>query len=242
MSWMSFKALLSAFFCLSMLYFFLFMTESFNKSLSINSHFPSSCCLLDILSFMASSLQTLETIVWENPVDLQLLKSEYFPKCTEFLPCDWLVIYSVYKGNYRFALSLSHQRLPIRHWSFCLWYPSETAAGIAQKARFPSHRKLKVWHFCEAAFYLPTSHLYPNVWRKETWLVSLQVIWCCAVGDVDRRGAVQGCGLLRYHLGSGQQQSAAARARQLSRELQTAAEAMLVSRREGRRNWREEKR
>lgn len=74
MSWMSFKALLSAFFCLSILYF-LFMTESFNKSLSIISHFPSSCCLLDILSFMASSLQTLETIVWENPVDLQLLKS-----------------------------------------------------------------------------------------------------------------------------------------------------------------------
>lgn len=36
---------------------------------------------------------------------------EYFPKCTEFLPCDWLVRYSVYKGNYRFALSLSHQRL-----------------------------------------------------------------------------------------------------------------------------------
>lgn len=167
---------------------------------------------------------------------------EYFPKCTEFLPCDWLVRYSVYKGNYRFALSLSHQRLSIRHWSFCMWYPSETAAGISQKARFPSHRKLKVWHFCEAAFYLPTSHLYPNVWRKETWLVSLQVIWCCAVGDADRRGAVQGCGLLRYHLGSGQQQSAAARARQLSRELQTAAEAMLVSRREGRRNWREEKR
>lgn len=60
--------------------------------------------------------------------------------------------------------------------------------------------------------------------------ISLQVIWCCAVGDVDRRSAVQGCGLLCHNLGSGQQQSAAACARQLPRELQTAPQAMLVSR------------
>ena len=41
--------------------------------------------------------------------------------------------------------------------------------------------------------------------------VCLQVIRRRAVGDVDRGGALQGRGLLCYHLGSGQQQSAAAR-------------------------------
>lgn len=58
---------------------------------------------------------------------------------------------------------------------------------------------------------------------------SMQVLWCGAVGDANRRGALQGCGFLCYHLGSWQQQSASACARELSRQLQTAAEAVLVS-------------
>lgn len=56
----------------------------------------------------------------------------------------------------------------------------------------------------------------------------MQVLRCGAVGDANRRGALQGCGFLRYHLGGRQQQFAPARARELSRQLQTAAEAVLV--------------
>lgn len=41
-------------------------------------------------------------------------------------------------------------------------------------------------------------------------LLCVQVLWRGAVGDADWRGALQGRGLLCYHMGSGQQQSAAA--------------------------------
>lgn len=57
----------------------------------------------------------------------------------------------------------------------------------------------------------------------------MQVLRCGAVGDANRRGALQGCGFLGYYLGSWQQQSASACARELSRQLQTTAEAVLVS-------------
>lgn len=45
---------------------------------------------------------------------------------------------------------------------------------------------------------------------KEAVSHFLKVIWRCAVGDADGGGALQGRGLLRYHLGSGKQQPAAA--------------------------------
>lgn len=60
-------------------------------------------------------------------------------------------------------------------------------------------------------------------------LLRVQVLWRGAVGDADRRGPLQGRGLVCHHLGSGQQQPAAACARQLSRQLQTPAQAVLVS-------------
>lgn len=67
----------------------------------------------------------------------------------------------------------------------------------------------------------------------------MQVLRCGSVGDANRRGALQGCGFLCHHLGSWQQQFASACARELSRQLQTAAEAVLVRVAEG---WREERR